>query len=672
MAYENIRKSAKDYSVYFLTIVIGVAVFYMFNSLGDQSLVKSLYGSRKELINFFLGGIELISVLVSFILGFLMVYANSFLIRGRKKEFGTYLLLGMSRAEVAGILFRETFLVGVFSLVAGLSIGAFGSQLMSILVGKLFIVDMSQYRFEFSLRALLATVVNFFVMFGFVFVFNTFSMTRVKLVDLFNASKKNEKKAFRNPWIAAALFVAAILALGICYYRVGIKSDDMYRNDLIRIVLIGTIATFALFWGLGGFLQNVLEHWKGMYLKGLNAFVLKSFCKSINTSSIMLGLICLVLFASLCMFATGFSVNSLLTRDIEKKTPVDFSMECDIMNAVDYYASKGYPVEEWLQDDYVQIIQYECDEVAMIDLFGDAAATMKEQFPLARWNDPQRIIPLSEYNRLMTIYHMDTLDMNPDQYAISANLDITVDMINNGLKSGSSLSLGGRELTPVTDECLPTFLLMEGIETNMGVIIVHDIVFPDIVNLRQTATILAGNYQAEDKESRRAIEDKLTELMEEDLANVSPINPLPPVYLQTKMYVIDQNNTMAMGIIFLIFYMGVIFLMFCAAILALKSLAECVESAPRYEALRKLGVDSRSCSRALFAQIGMFFALPVLPAVLHALVGLNFVKQFLGGISLNPNEMFSGAIGAMIVLLLLYGGYMWVTYTSGKKIVGIE
>ena len=123
ISVKNIRKSFKDYAVYFFTLILGVAVFYVFNAIDSQTVMldvrKNVYDIIK-LMNEMLSGV---SVFVSCVLGFLIIYASRFLIKRRNKEFGIYLTLGMSKRKISIILFFETLLIGIVSLVVGLFLG---------------------------------------------------------------------------------------------------------------------------------------------------------------------------------------------------------------------------------------------------------------------------------------------------------------------------------------------------------------------------------------------------------------------------------------------------------------------------------------------------------------------------------------------------------------------
>lgn len=126
------KRSMSDYAVYFVTLIIGISVFYVFNAISDQKVVLSIYKSDYSVIDLLRNIISVASVIVSVVLAFLVVYASNFLIRRRKKEFGVYMLLGMGKKKIAGILMMETVIIGIISLVVGLGIGIILSDRKSV------------------------------------------------------------------------------------------------------------------------------------------------------------------------------------------------------------------------------------------------------------------------------------------------------------------------------------------------------------------------------------------------------------------------------------------------------------------------------------------------------------------------------------------------------------
>ena len=213
LSLKNMRKSIKDYSIFFYTLVLGVAIFYVFNSIKSQTAVMEISDSQEYVVGYMNNLLSGVSVFVSIVLGFLIVYANNFLIKRRKKEFAVYLTLGMSKKKMSKMLYIETLIIGFISMLIGLAIGIFLSQFMSILVSKIFEADMSRYRFIFSGSAVIKTIIYFGIIYLVVLITKTISVGKSKLIDLLNSSKKSEEQKFRNPALCVIIFLVSSILL---------------------------------------------------------------------------------------------------------------------------------------------------------------------------------------------------------------------------------------------------------------------------------------------------------------------------------------------------------------------------------------------------------------------------------------------------------------------------
>ena len=209
LSLKNIRKSFKDYAIYFFTLILGVAIFYIFNSLESQTVMLKLNSSTKDIIKLMNNVLSGVSVFVSFILGFLIVYANQFLMKRRKKEFGIYMILGMSKKQISKILLVETITIGLISLVIGLVLGVALSQVMSIVVANMFEADMTKFTFVFSLSAWIKTMIYFGIMYLLVMVFNTIQVNRQQLIKLLTANRQNEEVKLKNTYLCIGIFIGA-------------------------------------------------------------------------------------------------------------------------------------------------------------------------------------------------------------------------------------------------------------------------------------------------------------------------------------------------------------------------------------------------------------------------------------------------------------------------------
>ena len=172
LAFRNVRRSFRDYGVYLLTLTFGVCLFYTFNSLDGQGAMIYLAQSQNPMAQVIQSCIDIFSVFVAVVLACLILYANSFLLRRRKRELGTYLLLGLSQGQVSRLLFLETGLIALASLVLGLGLGLLASQGLSALTLSMFSLRVDAFGLAFSPRAVVRTAVYFGLIFLLVMVFS--------------------------------------------------------------------------------------------------------------------------------------------------------------------------------------------------------------------------------------------------------------------------------------------------------------------------------------------------------------------------------------------------------------------------------------------------------------------------------------------------------------------
>ena len=327
LSVKNMKKSFKDYAIYFLTLVLGVAIFYMFNSLDSQQAMLKVSESQREIIKLMITMLGYISIFIAVILGFLIVYANNFLINRRKREFGIYMSLGMGKRQISKLILVETILVGILSLSAGIVIGIFASQFMSVLVAKMFEADMTEFRFVFSRAACVKTCIYFAVMYMAVMFFNTITISRYKLINLLTAIKKNEEIKIKNPIISVIVFIFASIILGYAYWIVtGGVSQLNTADKLLKPIIMGIVSTILIFWSLSGFILKVIQTRKSIYLKGTNMFVLRQLNNKINTTVISMSVICLMLFMTICVLSASLSLRNTMQKELIDMTPVDLNL----------------------------------------------------------------------------------------------------------------------------------------------------------------------------------------------------------------------------------------------------------------------------------------------------------------------------------------------------------
>lgn len=679
ISLKNIRKSLKDYTVYFFTLILGVAIFYVFNAIDSQSVMLDVRANVMDIIKLMNNMLSGVSVFVSCILGFLIIYASRFLIKRRNKEFGIYLTLGMSKRKISAILFFETLLIGIVSLVAGLVIGTILSQFMSVIVANMFDADMTKFKFIFSMKACVKTLIYFAIMYVLVMIFNTFSISRCKLIDLLNAGKKTEKVTMKNPVVCTIVFVIGVGILSYAYWMVtrGVKSINIINKIGVPIAL-GCVATFLIFWSVSGFMIRIFTSIKSVYYKGVNSFVLRQFCSKINTTVFSTTVICIMLFITISVLSAALSMKDSLSKDLDSMCPVDVQLAKYSYDAMsEAYATSQDMNEkdrEMLEDSKLSIIetlnnsgfdaQKYFKDVAEYNIY-NTGLTVKDTLGDINTDDYQfmadtimPVMTIGDYNSVARLYGNSTYELNDDEYIIVADYKNMVMIRNQALKKGITLSVNGKEYKPRYNECKDGFVQIGVQNMNDGILVVPD----NAVKPQQVRNMgLSADYRADTKEERYSIETQLDNLMKNISFKKSFIS------WNSRIELAESSVGLGALVTFIALYLGIIFLISSAAILALRELSDSADNKERYGMLRKLGVDERMIDMALFKQIGIFFAFPLILALIHSVFGIIFINIILATMGMSSMAASIGLTLAFVAVI--YGGYFLITYLCSRSII---
>lgn len=663
LSFKNIKKSFKDYAIYFFTLVLGVSIFYIFNSIDSQVVMLKISSRTEEIIGLLESVLSATSVFVSFILGALIIYASRFLIKRRNKEFGIYLTLGMSKRKISFILFLETLMIGIISLAAGILLGVFLSQGMSIIIASLFDADMEKYHFVFSISAMLKTFVYFGIMYLIVMIFNTLVVTRCKLIDLLYSSKKNEKVKIKNPLVCLLVFVFACALLGYAYYMVTDGLSNLKDiKDIIKPIIYGIISTFLIMWSLSGLVLKIVSKIKGIYYKGLNSFMLRQLSSKINTTVVSMSIICLMLFITICALSSSFSLRDSLTKNLEELTPTDvqacvfYSYDDDSeyknLTVQERYDKNKFDYNNYLSD-YTSVNFYYDDTFYFSNSVGNMYDYLMEKYGYAE-NPHETIMSLSDYNKIARLYKKSELRLNEDEYIIVANFEIMMNMRNEALEKNTKVKIFNHELKPKHKKCIDGFVEISNSKTNTGIIVVPDSVLKGV---KPKCNYFTGVYKETNRNKKYDVDDIF------EKANS---------YIRNAGYLFKtdlEDSSVGLGVIvtFLGIYLGVVFLISSAAILALKNLSEASDNRSRYIILRRIGADDKLIRKSLFREIFIFFMTPLLLAIIHSIFGMRFALKILE--MFGNNGLLKSVIFTSMIIVLIYGGYFLITYLCSKNII---
>ena len=665
LAFKNIKKSYKNYVIYFLTLIFGICIFYTFNSIESQSVMmelneqkQSAFMMAEQLIGYF-------SVFIAFVLGFLIVYANNYLIKRRKKEFGIYMTLGMENGSLSKMIFLETLFIGAISLGIGVVLGIMLSQALSVLTAYMFQVDLTKFQFVFSPLGFKRTVLCFSIIYLVVLIFNFISVRKIKLIDLLTASKRNEKPTIKNLWISVILFLVSVGILGIAYYKVihdGIAFASF--NALGLPILLGCIGTFIFFYSLTGFFLKVIQGNKKFYLRDLNMFVMKQISSKINTTFVSLSFICLMLFLAICTFSGGLGINRAINADLKDLTKFD----------VTFWSNSGENIEKLLKEKNIDIsnIAKEDSNMVMYDsgvkysnfLSKEGMTAMKNYFPVANDND---ILVIGEngYNNTLKLLGKEPVNLKENQYLAVGNIDEMKKWVNESLENGNidqmkkwvnkssengkKINISGKTLEPANKKYENINLYNFTMKGDILIFVVKDSLLEGLKPVSSRFNMMLKD-NSNTKEELEAIRDQLVESQ---------------VYSITKKEIYDNAAGLGATMAYLGIYLGLIFIITSAVVLAIQQLTESTDNVERYRLLKEIGVDQKMINKAIFTQVGVYFMLPLSLAIVHSIVGLKISSTIVGvfgNASIMPNVIITA-----IIFVIIYGGYFLATYLGAKK-----
>ena len=655
IAFKNVKKSFKDYTIYFFTLMLAVCIFYTFNSVESQKAMSEITSSGESYVDILSKVISYVSVFIAFILGSLILYANNFLVKKRNKELGIYMTLGMSKNKISKILILETIIVGILSLISGLILGLIFSQGLSILVVKLFGLKMSTYSFVISGKAMIKTVLYFGIMFLLVMIFNSFVISKYKIIDLLTVGRKTEEVKFKSNIVYLITFILCVISLVTAYKLIlevgllGIKD----KKFLISI-LLGVVGTFLFFFSLSGFILYIVKKNKKIYFKGLNIFIVKQINSKVNTNFISMSVICLMLFMTIGMLSTGFSFKNAIESGLKDSTPYDASANLYIDED-----EKANDIQKSLE--YIGVKFNKEDKVVYYDLYTDNK-TISEALNLnANMRSLMNYMKLSDYNKIRALDNQNAIELNKDEVLITSNYANTLEAIQNYVKNNDSIKIENKSYKIKDKKVIEENLKTDFMKDNMITVIVNDDVCDNMTLISSNVNV---NFVGEGKEKR---ESDFTNKIYSYKTTDTDYDKIGFVLGASRTDIYESNKGITTIVLFIGIYIGIVFLISSMAVLALQQLSEASDSIDRYKSLKRLGASEKDINKTIFIQTLVYFSLPVILAFIHSVIGIKVANDFVSVYN-KPDIMGSSLITAGI-FMIVYIIYFYITYSGYKNIV---
>lgn len=669
LALNNVKKSLKNYLIYFITLVFGVIILYTFNSLDNDIAILSNNALLSSSISFVRGFVSIFSILVCIIFAFLIIYANNYLMKQRKKEFGIYSILGMDRRDINKLMFREMMIIGIFSLIIGIVFGVFISKGLSIFALKM--LGISSSGFSFSILTTIKTIVFFGIVLLLVNKFNKKTIKKYKLIDLLNANKKNEVSVAKGKKSNLILFFLSIVSIVLAYIiPLKMKISTFVLCICLILILVGI---YLFFMSVSDFIMLKIKKHRFIYYKNLNPFTVSQISSQIKTMSMSITMICMLLFSSLIVIPFGISFGTYLIDDLQEATPYDVTLSKLFMNGdnIVEYSTKKSDInskipslkDELIANDFPLISFskstsdlriYNLKNISQYDFItNDKDKTIKLK------DNKLHIVSISDYNSTRKQSGLKEINLKDNEFAINCASENYRQFYEKYIKSQPQnyITLNGVKLKLNQTSLYTNSYNTNTVPLDLGTIIVPDAVIKDLNPIMITLNI---DY----KERSSNLENKFMDSyykFEEKIDNSEDYSIL------YKSVIDGEKRALNTSFSFVAIYIGIILLISAGAILALQQLIESTVNKERFKLLSKLGVNKKDMKKAIFIQISILFAVPLILALINAL----FISKVLFVIM--PFIAETGVITNMLLtlglIIIVYGIYFIASLLESLNIV---
>lgn len=672
LALNNVKKSIKDYMIYFITLVFGAALLYTFNSLDNNLALLSGNVLLEAYLNMARIITALFSVVICLIFGFLITYSNNFLMKKRKREFGIYITLGMNKKSINRLMFKETCLIGLFSLICGLLIGFFASQGLTLITYNMLGISNDTFKFSISFMATIKTIIFFTLVLFLVNLFNKKNISKYNLIDLINSNKKNETSFSKNNSKKIILFFISLVLIGVFYLLLtSLMKATFLSTGLIISIFIISFCALALglllfFISVSDFFTNIIKKRKKTYYNKLNMYVLGQIASRIKSMSSSFTIISILLFLSMIIIPCGISFSKYITFDLKKSTPYDVSITRYNITPNSYDDEIISPKIDKISISFLdefkdsnldfnlltssinKIDEYSLNSVNLKD-FSNSDFKIKVDYNLP-------VISLSDYNNARIQQGLTPITLGNNQFAINYNLGKYKDMYDDFIKNpkpldvnGNPLVLGQKELYNITTSSVTVL-------NDIGTIIVPDKIISD---LQPTRTTLNINYVERNNEYDNMFINKYNDFIDSHKKyNYSLI---------TKISVDGEKISLNTTFSFVSIYLGMILLISAGAILALQQISDAASNKEKFIILKRLGAKKSDIRNVIIKQVSIIFALPLFLSILNSFFTYRVLSDFTK--ELSGAGIVQNIIITLILVLILYGTYFLLSLKETLNII---
>ncbi len=674
LAKSNAKKSIKDYLIYFITITLCVSLFYAITSLSSSSyelITEESYNFRNlKLI------LQYSTYLITAVLILLVAYVNKYMIRRRKREFATYVLLGAEQKSVALMFFIETLVIGILAIISGIFVGTLFSQIITALV----LISAGQ-EVVFNLKLYMDTVgitfIFFISMFCIIGLYNVIILRKIKLIDMLNAHKQFEFQFKRSGKVYSVIFLLSIILYIICgSYTIKLMNSKIdYGVELFMYIGLSLISfimgTYALFYSISYIMVYIKDKWINFKYEGTNLFLIGSVVSKIKTAPILMATISMTFLGAMISVIITLVMAQWASGYLDMRVPYDI----DIRNNY----SSSYLVENNINDikeilklDYSMIVDYLNDQGHVVKSY----CQVEKYFVKAEGNsEPILAIRLSDFNQLRSMLGYEEIELKDNEFTTQWHSATIDEVINNYIENNTHLNIQGKTYN-MSESSAYKESVGEGFYYKAdNIIILPDKVCDklDFIETNFVANIKNEmSYEEANDFQYNYIYEWFRENNAEFIEKYSKEYDVSRSIIRTRIKSSETNNilntTLAMRILSI--YLGVVLLMISLTILSLSQLTDSIEHKDRFNILKRLGIEEKEVDKIILKQISIYFIVPITIAMVGvAIFVYNFYLMYKDIITVFVGDttfILSITFGVSL-MLVVYICYFAGTYYTFKR-----
>ena len=679
LSIRNAKRQARDYVIYFITVIISVALMFSFNCIAVSQDISEL----SSFMEYFSKSITVISIIIIFIMAWLINYTMKFMLEKRSKEFGTYQILGLEKKDISNMFTLENMIIGIIAFVVGIAVGTFLYQILTSIIMNLF-NQPYEIKIDFSVKAIGITAIYFFGIFVLVLWNCRRKIQKTKVYDLLYADKKNENNKIESAKGNIILFILSLILLISAWWindrEFKMASNMTGRNILIAIIML--ISGIYLFYiSLSSFIvKRYLSHKTRKYKKD-NMFLFRNLTSKINTMSVTMGTIALMFTIILIGSNVALLLNGMLNNEIEMGYPFEIMISSANGDFSEYkdYIQKNVKVK----DMYEYRIYYIPSTTIVNALQGTSfEGSSREKI--------EYVMACSDYNRLREILGYEKVELEQDEIMINC-IETAQKTLEEYGKENPEIEILGTKAK--IKEVKSDNLAQMGFNGYIYTIIVPDSLIgaasEEDARLRNEDTeegiyyfdfgykLVAQTEQMTDE----AFYHGLSDLIEtEERQMVGEYEGEKQEYsmeialgsVQTKGERMSETKSFYAIVSFLAFYIALIFVMGAATLLAIQQLSDSEKYKYRYDLLKKLGMDELQINRIILKQLFFYFAIPMIIPILISIPVILSVSNIFT-IAVPMEEIIRNIVMVLGMFLLVYGIYFIATDVQfTRNIDGID